>query len=1080
VNAKGLTALVLILIAGICSAEVMVENLRCEYLQNPLGIDVVKPRLSWITESNQRGWMQSAYQILVASSEDILKQDKGDLWDSGKIQSDRSIHVVYAGRKLESCQRCYWKVRVWDKKGKVSAWSQPALWTMGLLKPEDWQGAQWIGLEQTEKKAKKPVDEFFLLELAGAKTHRLARIVIYNYGQEESGYNYYSKNFSVEVSTTSKDKKAFKRVLAGTLKAETGAQTFALEPVDARYVKLRIGSGYQEEFIELGEFEVYSSEGANVAAAAQGGKLLEYSSEYPTHLAQGIWPAANIIDGAKSGLTGSWCSKGEAPEPGTIGLRGQGRHSRLPARYVRREFEVNKPVKCATAYVCGLGESDLFLNGREVTDRERDPGIMMYNKRLLYVTFDVTDYLKQGANGVGVILGNGRYFSPRGKGGHALHFGKPKLLLLMRIEYLDGTTQELASDENWKVTDQGPIRANNEYDGEEYDARMELPGWSKAGFNDSEWQPAELVKSPGGKLEAFMYEPMRVTEVLKPVAITNPDPGVYIVDMGQGFYGTVKLKVSGPAGTRVQMRSSFSLFENGRFNVLNNRSARTTDVYILKGKGKEVWYPRFRGQGYRYVEVTGFPGVPSKNNFEGLFIHCDVEETGFFECSNPLVNKINKMMHYDQLGQKRGATMDPDREERQGWLGGSFVYVEDESAHANVAAHYTKWLEDIRFDQRPDGAVSDVSPALWQTYTGDLVWPADLVLVPLAIHKYYGDRRVLQENYEAMKKWFKYAQGVLKDDFTVDHNRYGDWCDTYNMDGKGPGTGSTSKPLISTAFYSFLHARMAQIATLLGKDEEAKQFAGVAQKVKQAFNKRFFDPATNTYESKTQCAYVLPLAMGLVPEDRRQAVIDNLVQDIMVTHKQHVSTGLVGMFFYMRTLMNANRGDVAYAVANQKTRPSWGYMVSKGASGMWERWDQDTQGPGMNGQGFLMLTGDLNAWIYQGLAGINPDPQRPGFKHIILHPQPAGDLTYVNASYKSMHGRIESNWKREGDTFRWQVTVPANTTATVYVPAKDATGVTESGKPAGKTNHLKFIRMEEGRAVFDAGSGTYEFRSTMK
>lgn len=1034
------------------AADATIRNLRCEYLKNPLGIDVEKPRLSWVIESARRGERQTAYHVLVASTPELLAKDQGDLWDSGRVESDQSIQVEYAGKPLASRTRCHWKVRAWDKDGKVSAWSEPALWTMGLLRPEDWQGAKWIGLEPV---LKATPEEFFLFELTEKKTYTIDRVVLHNCGGSD---NYYSKDFSVQVSE-SDDPTTLKTVISGTLKAMSGPQTFKFAPVAARQVKLLIHSGYRSEFVELGEFEVYSSEGKNVVAAKEGGRLVAFGSQqFPS----GDWSAERINDGVVAGASGSWSSVASNQKP-----------IHLSARYLRREFTVDKAVKRATVHLSGIGESDLFLNGRKVGDHLRDPGMTMWTKRVQYVTFDVTGQMQRGANAVGVIIGNGRYFGPR----PCEHFGCPKLLLRLDIEFEDGTAQNLVSDEYWKVTDQGPIRANNEYDGEEYDARMELPKWDLPGYDDSAWQKVQLLKAPGGRVAARMYPPMRVVEVLKPVAVTNPDPGVYIVDMGQAFYGTVRLKVAGPAGTRVQMRSTFSLYPNGRLNVLNQRTAKTTDVYILKGQGQEQWQPRFRGQGYRYVEVTGFPGKPTADNFEGLFIHDDLEETGRFECSHPLINRLERMMRYDQMGQKRSGTLDPDRDERQSFLGGGSAYAECESTHHNVAPFYNKWLLDIRLDQRDDGALSDVSPAYWQCYSRSLVWPADVILVPQVLHKYYGDRRVLEENFGAMKKWVISTLPLQKPDGTVDHDQYGDWCDAYSMDGKAPMTGATSMPLIATAYFYNNCTQLARIAGQLGKKEDQIRFGAIAEKTHDAFLKRFFDPKTNTFQGKTHCSYVLPLAFGLVPEPHRNAVVANLADDIMVKRQQHLWIGLVGMIWAMRTLDDVGRTDVAYAVATQTTRPSWGYMVAKGASGMWERWDQDTQGPEMNGQGFLMLAGDLDAWFYQGLAGIQPDPERPGFKHVILKPQPVGDLKYVRASYMSMHGLIVSDWKIENGKFLWNVTVPANATAKLYIPARNADSVTEAGKSAGQVEGLKFLHMENGAAVYEAGSGRYAFVS---
>jgi alpha-L-rhamnosidase len=759
----------------------------------------------------------------------------------------------------------------------------------------------------------------------------------------------------------------------------------------------------------------------------------------------------------------------------------KGNRTRLPARYLRREFGVTKEVKRATAYVCGLGFFDLHINGRKVGDHIRDPALSGYTKRAFYVTFDVGEYLAKGKNCIGAILGNGRYFAPRKVSpGGVKSMGFPKLLMHMRVEYQDGSTQDLVSGRDWKVTDGGPIRSNNEFDGEEYDARMEIPKWDLPAFDDSKWKKVELVKPPGGVLEAQMMDPMRIIEVRKPVKITRPKDGMYIVDMGQAYYGSVRLKVSGPAGTRVQMRSAYNVNPDGTLRSRDNRTALSSDVYILKGGGKEVWHPRFRGQGYRYVEVTGFPGEPKADNFDGLVIHTDFDTVGEFACSNPLINRIYSNIRWTQRAYIRSLSMEPDRDERQGWLGTQAKDFESNAFNFHMAGLLTKWLGDIRLDQLADGHIPDVSPTYWKLYHKGIVWPSNIVILPELQHDFYGDRRALKDNYAAMKKWMKFISRHLKPDSTVDHNRYGDWVDAYSMDKKGREMGHTPRALISTAYF-YNNARiMVRVARLLGKSDDQKSFTDLAAGIKQGFNKRFFDPKTNQYGNGTQTSYVLPLAFGMVAPDRRRAVAAKLADDIMVTRKKHLSVGMVGMLYLMQTLTDTGYPEVAYAIAAQKTRPSWGYMVSKGTTTIWERWDTDTKGPGMNSEALLVLAGNLEAWFYQTLAGINHDPQHPGFKHIVLRPCPVGDLTYARASHKSMYGTIVSGWKRKGETFTWNITVPPNTAATVHVPAKAATDVTESGRPAGKSGGVTFLRMVKGRAVFSVGSGSYEFGSRLR
>jgi alpha-L-rhamnosidase len=889
-------------------------ELRCEYLKNPLGIDRTTPRLSWKLEATSaagRGLKQTAFQVEVAATEPALAGGKSDLWDSGRVNSDRNNLVAYLGRPLESRQMCWWKVRVWDQTGNPSAWSEPALWSMGLLRPSDWE-AKWIGLD----------------------------------GGDET------------------------------------------RPHD-------------------------------------------------------------------SGRT------------------------RLAARMLRREFESQKQVKRATVYASGLGFFDLYLNGGRVGDHLMDSALTEYSKLILYVTFDVTRQLQPGKNVLGAVLGNGRFFAPRAGDEHPVRFktyGYPRLLLQLEIEYADGTRQQVVSDEDWKVTADGPTRTNNEYDGEEYDARKEIPGWDKPGFNDARWHRVDIMSSPGGRLQAQMLEPTRITQVLKPVSIRQSKPGTYQVDFGQSFYGQVRLRASAPAGTVVKMQEAYSLNPDGSLRSQDNRSALATDTYIFKGVGVETWSPRFRGQGFRRVEVTGLPGKVTADQFAGLVVENGLDPAGSFECSVPLLNRIYRNVRWgERMFLRNGVPLDPDRDERQGWGGDVSKDSEGEAFNFNVAAFYDKWINDVFLDQHPDGQQSDVSPAYWAFYSGDIPWPSVLTIIPDWYYSFYGDRRILEVNYAPMKNWVEYCARQLKPDYTVDKVTYGDWCDTASMDGKGKDEGATRRPLIGTA-YCYLNVNLlARAAQRLGEKEDEAHYTDLATRIRDGFNRRFFNPQTAQYEGATQTSYVLPLAFGLAPDEFRPRVIQNLVDDIMIQHHGYSTVGLLGMQWLMEVLTETGHADVAVTIATRTERPSWGYMIAKGATTIWERYDMDTRDPGMNSEALLIQTGGVEAWFYQALAGINYDPEHPGFKNIVMHPRVVPGLTYVKGSLDSPQGKISSSWQTQSGEFHWDIIVPPNATATVYVPAKNAETAHESGKPAGQAEGVKFERMENDAAVYEVGSGSYSF-----
>lgn len=987
-----------------------VTQLCCENLVEPLGIDVAKPRLSWILESGRRNERQTAYQIVVDG-----------YWDSGRVESDRSINVEYGGKELAPATSYTWKVRVWDAEGKPSAWSRPATFSTGL---NEWS-AKWIGHDDADPPAVFgeaqwvwfPGGEPAEGALAGSLYFR--RAIALPAGRQLKKADFIiGSNSAYELSINGQH--------AGQSDDTGSPVTWNVAPL------LRPGNNV---------LMVKATYGRNTTASP--GFIARLHVEYASGDAIDFTSDAHWQAGFGRRPWSWYMGSDPWTEAKAMGAYGIGPWSKfqeedarsLPARYLRREFVVNKGVVRAVAYVCGVGYFDLFLNGEKVSGDMKNPALSDYTKAVYYVTFDVTGRLHAGANALGVILGNGRFFAPRLRSvAPTADFGYPRLLLQLEIEYADGSKSTVVSDENWRITVDGPIRANNEYDGEEYDARLEMPGWDRAGFDDAKWKPAQLVAAPGGVLKSQMVQPMRVTQRMHPVGISNPEPGTYIVDMGQNFYGTVRLKASGPAGAQVRMVSAYSLKSDGLLKTADNRTARSTDVYTFKGQGVEVWNPRFRGQGYRRVQVTGFPGTPTVDNFEGLVIHTDAEPAGAFECSNDLINRIHMAMRWGMRMFLRSAPLDPDRDERQPWTGDPAKDAESEAYNFNVGPFYAKWMDDVERSQRADGSIPDVS--MYWTMGNGVEWPSVFTIIPDWMVDFYDDRRVTETHYAAMKKWVLAMQHLHElPDGTLPATSYGDWCDTYTIGGKVSEFGATPRDLISTAYQYHNFRILERLAKSMGRTADERSFAAAAEKLKTAYNRKFLNRQTHVYQGGTQTGYVLALAFGLAPEEQRDALVANLVHDILVEHRGHLSVGLVGMQWLMQTLTEIGRPDVAYTIVTQTTRPSWGYMLSKGSTTIWERWDYDTRGPGMNSEALLILAGNLDAWFYQTLAGIRH--AAPGFKKILIQPAIVGDLTWVKAHFDSPYGRIVSEWKIEANRLRMDVTIPANTTATVVVPGKN-------------------------------------------
>ncbi|MDR1918558.1 MAG: glycoside hydrolase family 78 protein [Tannerellaceae bacterium] len=755
--------------------------------------------------------------------------------------------------------------------------------------------------------------------------------------------------------------------------------------------------------------------------------------------------------------------------------------TRLSARYFRKEFTVeDKPVTQATLYLSGLGFYEAFINASKIGEQVFAPTPTDYSKVVKYNTFDVTSQLTPGANAIGVVLGNGRYFSMRQPG--VRHFGFPKMILQLEVSYADGSSQTLLSDPSWKVTADGPICSNNEFDGEEYDAQKELTGWDKPGFDDSRWLQAEAVEAPGGALEAQLNKNIKVMETIQPMGIKEIKPGTHILDLGQNMVGWLRMKVKGEKGQQVQLRFAEVLKDDGTLYLDNIRSALVTDKYTLKGGGEtEVWEPSFTYHGFRFVEITGYPGKPALSDFEGRVVYDEMELTGEFETSDPTINQVYKNAYWGIRGNYRGMPTDcPQRDERMGWLGDRAVGSQGESFIFDNHNLYAKGLDDIEQSQRETGSIPDVAPNYWSVYSDNMTWPGAYIIIANMLYEQYGDKEPIVKHYDSMKKWMKYMRDNYMDNDIMTKDTYGDWCmppESPELIHSQDPARKTEAAVLGTTFYFRMLSLLQGFATLLDKPAEAQAFAEEATRVKEAFNSRFFNKETRQYSNNTVTANLLSLCYGMVAEEDKEAVFGHIVDKTMGEFKGHVSTGLVGIQWLMRGLTQYGRPDIALRIATNRSYPSWGYMVEHGATTIWELWNGDTADPAMNSGNHVMLLGDLIVWYYENLAGIRNKPGSTGFKEIELKPCPIEGLDWVTASYRSVRGQIASAWKKEGDTFHWQLSIPGNTTAYVYIPTKDKDRITESGAAISSVSGLRFIESKDGYALYEAGSGRYNFAS---
>ena len=763
--------------------------------------------------------------------------------------------------------------------------------------------------------------------------------------------------------------------------------------------------------------------------------------------------------------------------------------SRLSARYLRKEFQTALPIKRATVYISGLGMYELFINGKRIGDQVLAPNPTDYRKSFFYNTHDVTAEIKKGNNAIATVLGNGRFFTMRQHYKTQKHntFGYPKLLLQLEIEYADGSKKIIVSDESWKLNVDGPIRTNNEYDGEEYDATKEFPGWSTAGFNDNRWLQPELVAAPTGKITAQFSEPMKVMQSIKPVTIKKSGEGKYILDMGQNFAGWLQLQnIKGKKGDKITMKFAESLKADGTLFTANLRDAKVTDVYTfgnspLRDGG---WHPSFVYHGFRYVEVSGFSGTPTIDNFEGKLIYDALETTGAFQTSNETINSIYKNAWWGIASNYKGMPIDcPQRNERQPWLGDRVVGAQGESFVFDNAKLYAKWMDDIQQSQTEEGAIPDVAPAFWNYYSDDVTWPAAYITISNNLYNQFGDIEPIQKHYASMKKWIMYMMDKYLVNDIMTKDKYGDWCvppESLELIHAKDSNRITDGKLIATAYYYKLLGYMQRFAKLTGKDDDVKGFSFLGERIKTAFQKTFYNEQQQYYSNNTITANLLPLYFGICPDSLKEKVFANIYRKIHVESKDHISTGLIGTQYLMRGLSEYGNTDLAFTLASNTSYPSYGYMVANGATTIWELWNGNTADPGMNSQNHVMMLGDLLIWYYENLAGIRTDKTDVGFKKIIMKPSLPGDLQFVNASYKSMYGVIKSSWKKTNGTFEWDITIPANTSATIYIPAKSAVDVMESGKALTGLEGLQLVKWEKGVAVITVGSGDYQFKSTMQ
>tara|TARA_R110001599_G_scaffold3619_6_gene20058 strand:+ start:13016 stop:15874 length:2859 start_codon:yes stop_codon:yes gene_type:complete len=945
-----LTSFALMLcIDALAVSDLKPEYLRCEYLENPF-IDEKEPRLSWILTSEVRDQHQTAYRILVASKIELLEPGKADLWDSDKVKGSETSQVVYKGKPLLSRQKCYWKVKSWDKKDQEGEWSKSASWEMGLLEKADWN-SKWIG-----------------------------------------------KDFS---STT--------------------------QPIPFKNKELFLP----------------------------------------------------------------------------------------PSPIFRNQINLKEKVSKARLYITSLGLYEYKINGEKVGKDFLAPGWTDYNKRLYYHVYDVTDQLDKGEQVLQASLSSGWY---SGYIGYALLIGNPvvrgfygdtpALRAQLEVTYTNGETSTFATNEEWKVSSGGLLESDILH-GETFDARKVPVNWSSTNFDDKNWEQAEIINAGNRNLELYPAQPVQITETIRPIEIHEQEEGKYIFNMGQNFAGLVKLKVKGKAGDKVVLKFGEMLHPDGRLMDENLRMARATDTYILKGDPDgEEWTPSFTYHGFQYVEVTGFPGKPTKENITGLVLGSNTPRVGHFETDHPMVNQLYKNIVWTQRANFVDIPTDcPQRDERMGWTGDAQTYAGTAAINMDVSAFFTKWIQDLHDAQWDYGAYPDYAPApgVRSTDTYAPAWMEAGIINPYEQYRAYGDTRILEKGWESMEKFmafhhqkskgaFFYPEGSFAD--LSPKGGYGDWLSV----GK-----KTPPDMLATIYYGYAAQLMAEMATAIGKSERAMHYHDLSKKIRTAFSDHYLDKetvrlVTNAaaygdgkgyvdgqmgFSGNTQTAYANAIYLDFLDEEQKMVAGGHLAQ-LIKDNDGKLATGFLGAKQLLPALSATGHSDIAYQLLLNEEYPSWGFEIKNGATTIWERWDSYVKDDpeklaslnnGMNSFSHYAF-GSVFEWMFHNMAGIKSE--QAAYKTFVIAPDiPKNDINYVSASHESIHGKISSSWKKEGGKLLLKVSIPVNTKATVFIPAKDELDVLLDNKRLDQHEGIQKGNFYKGKQAVKLGSGTYKFESSL-
>ncbi|MFN0214931.1 MAG: family 78 glycoside hydrolase catalytic domain [Saprospiraceae bacterium] len=762
-----------------------------------------------------------------------------------------------------------------------------------------------------------------------------------------------------------------------------------------------------------------------------------------------------------------------------------------PSPMFRKEFATKKKISSATAYITAHGLYEAEINGQRVGNDYLTPGWTMYHKRLQYQAYDVTSLLNNGTNAIGATLGNGWWRGYIGWANVNGFYGKDiSLLFQLELEYADGSRETIGSDGSWKYSTDGPIRNSEIYHGETYDARFEQLGWSSPGFKDTKWTLVSVKDFSKENLIGTYNEPIRKQETFKPIKIFRTPKGELVADFGQNLVGWVELNAKGKSGDRVVLQFAEVLDKHGNFYTDNLRDARCTDIWIINSErltnfgtplksDDHKFEPHFTFHGFRYAKIEGFPGEMKTENITAVALYSDMRPAGNFSSSNPLINQLQHNIQWGQRGNFFDVPTDcPQRDERMGWTGDAQAFSRTATFNFDVHNFFTKWLKDMAADQQPDGMVPWVIPNVLRPRNGASAgWADAATIIPWNMWLAYGDRRILEDQYPSMKAWVEYMRAQSKNDLWNTGAHFGDWLFYSKDDDRDGRSAITDKYLIAQCYYAHSTQILVNVAQILDKTDEVVTYSELLKKVKTAYLNEYVTPNGRPL-SPTQTAYVLALQFDMLPENQREQAAKNLAENIK-SYGNHLTTGFLGTPHLCHVLTRFGYNDLAYTLLNQKTYPSWLYPVTMGATTIWERWDgikpdSSFQAVTMNSFNHYAY-GAIGDWMYRVMAGLDTETNAPGYKAIRIQPHPGGGFTEAAATLQTLYGQVSSRWRQEGNGLTINVEIPGNTTATILLPASDASLVKEGGKPLTDLPEIKVVGAENGYIVLKAGSGKYHF-----